>query len=102
MSQVRIPPVLRDVVGGSRELAAGGPTVAAVLDDLFASHPALRDPLCDQGRLSPFVNADVNERDIRHRQGLDTEVGHQRCGDPPAGHGWRPLVAPGLTALLRS
>jgi len=96
MSQVRIPPVLRDVVGGSRELAAHGPTVAAVLDDLFASHPALRDPLGDQGRLSPFVNADVNDRDIRHREGLDTEVGAS-C---------RPWLAaaggPGLTALLRS
>jgi len=84
------------VVGGSRELAAGGPTVAAVLDDLFASHPALRDPLGDQGRLSPFVNADVNDRDIRHRGGLDTEVGAS-C---------RPWLAaaggPGLTALLRS
>ena len=73
MGRVRIPPVLRDMVGGSKELAASGPTVAAVLE--FASHPALRDRLSDQGRLSPFVNVYVNDQDIRHRQGLDTEVG---------------------------
>jgi molybdopterin converting factor small subunit len=75
MSRVRIPPVLRDVVGGSRELVASGATVAAVLDDLFASHPALRDRLSAQGRLSPFVNVYVNDQDIRHREGFDTEVG---------------------------
>ena len=75
MSRVRIPPVLRDVVGGSKELAASGPTVAAVLDDLFASHPALRDRLSDQGRLSPVVNVYVNDQDIRHGEGFDTKVG---------------------------
>ena len=43
MSQVRIPPVLRETVGGERELRASGDTVAAVLDDLFARYPALRE-----------------------------------------------------------
>ncbi len=75
MSRVRIPPVLRDVVGGSKELAARGSTVAAVLDDLFTSHPALRDRLSEQGRLSPFVNVYVNDQDIRHQDGFDTKVG---------------------------
>lgn len=100
MSQVRIPPVLRDVVGESRELAAGGPTVAAVLDDLFASHPALRDPLGDQGRLSPLVNT------VRQRPGHPAPGGPQHGGNDvvillPA-MVWRLLAAPGLTALLRS
>ena len=75
MSRVRIPPVLRDVVGGSRELAASGSTVAAVLDDLFAGHPALRDRLSEDGRLSSFVNVYVNDTDLRHGDGLDTKVG---------------------------
>lgn len=74
MSRVRIPPVLRDVVGGSRELVANGSTVAAVLDDLFADQPALRDRLSEDGRLSSFVNVYVNDTDIRHREGLDTKV----------------------------
>ena len=76
MSRVRIPPVLRDVVGGSRELSASGSTVAEVLDDLFAGQPALGDRLtAGTGTLSTFVNVFVNGEDVRHRQGLDTQVG---------------------------
>lgn len=75
MSRVRIPPVLRDLAGGSRELVANGASVAAVLDDLFARHPALRDRLSQEGRLSAFVNVYVNDTDIRHREGIDTQVG---------------------------
>jgi molybdopterin converting factor small subunit len=72
---VRIPPVLRDTVGGSRTVDAAGATVAAVLDDLFDRHPALRDRVTDEGRLSRFVNVYVNDRDVRYREGLDTPVG---------------------------
>lgn len=75
MSTVRIPPVLRETVGGSRTVDAAGATVAAVLDDLFARHPALRDRVTDEGRLSRFVNVYVNDRDVRYREGLDTPVG---------------------------
>lgn len=74
MSRVRIPPVLRDVVGGSRELVANGSTVSAVLDELFGAQPALRDRICEDGRLSSFVNVYVNDTDIRHREGFDTKV----------------------------
>ena len=75
MSTVRIPPVLRDTVGGSRTVDAAGATVAAVLDDLFARHPALRDRVTDDGQLSRFVNVYVNDRDVRYREGLETPVG---------------------------
>ncbi len=75
MSTVRIPPVLRETVGGSRTVDAVGTTVAAVLDDLFARHPALRDRMTDEGQLSRFVNVYVNDRDVRYREGLDTSVG---------------------------
>ena len=74
MSVVRIPPVLRPVVGGSRELPASGGTVAEVLDDLFTARPALADRLRPDGTLSTFVNVYVNGDDIRHRDGLDTPV----------------------------
>lgn len=75
MSTVRIPPVLRETVGGSRMLAAHGATVTEVLADLFANHPALRDRVTEDGALSPFVNVYVNDRDVRYRDGLDTAVG---------------------------
>ena len=75
MSRVKIPPVLRDSVGGSRDLTASGQTVAAVLDDLFARHPALRERVTEDGQLSRFINVYVNDRDVRYRDGLDTPVG---------------------------
>lgn len=74
MSRIRIPPVLRDEVGGARELEASGSTVGTVPDDLFDSHPALRDRLSEAGQLSAFVNVYVNDEDIRHRDGLDTAL----------------------------
>jgi molybdopterin converting factor small subunit len=75
MSVVRIPPVLRPVVDGAREIPATGGTVGAMLDDLFAGQPALAERLRPEGTLSAFVNVYVNGDDIRHRQGLDTPVG---------------------------
>jgi molybdopterin synthase sulfur carrier subunit len=75
MSIVRIPPVLRDAVGGSRSVAASGATVAEVLGDLFRQFPALRDRVSEGGELSRFVNVYVNDRDVRYRDGLETPVG---------------------------
>jgi len=75
VSTVRIPPVLRETVGGNRSVAAHGATVVEVLADLFANFPALRDRVTDDGELSPFVNVYVNDRDVRYRDGLETAVG---------------------------
>jgi molybdopterin synthase sulfur carrier subunit len=75
VSTVRIPPVLRETVGGSRSLAANGGTVDEVLTDLFANYPALRDRVTADGALSPFVNVYVNDRDVRYRDGMETPVG---------------------------
>jgi sulfur-carrier protein len=74
MSTVRIPPVLRDAVGGSRNVAATGTTLAEVLSDLFQQFPALRERVTDGGELSRFVNVYVNDRDVRFREGLETPV----------------------------
>ena len=75
MSRVKIPPVLRENVAGKREVSAIGSTVAEVLADLFAQHPALRDRVTEDGELSRFINVYVNDRDVRYRDGLDTPVG---------------------------
>jgi molybdopterin synthase sulfur carrier subunit len=75
MSTVRIPPVLRENVDGQRTVSASGGTVAEVLDALFASYPALRDRVTENGELSRFVNVYVNDRDVRYRDGLETAVG---------------------------
>jgi molybdopterin synthase sulfur carrier subunit len=74
MSNVRIPPVLRETTGGSRTVTADGATVDEVLGDLFARYPALRERVTTDGELSPFVNVYVNDRDVRYRDGLATVV----------------------------
>ena len=75
MSSVRIPPVLRDEVGGQRAVEASGATVSEVLDQLFATYPSLGARVTEGGRLSPFVNVYVNDRDVRYQQGMETAVG---------------------------
>ena len=74
MSTIRIPPVLRENTGGSRELTASGKTVSEALDDAFAQFPALRDRIAEGGQLSKFVNVYVNGRDVRYAEGLATAV----------------------------
>jgi sulfur-carrier protein len=75
MSTIRIPPVLREDTGGSRSVDVAGATVREALDDLFGSHPALRERVTQDGQLSSFINVYVNDRDVRYRDGLETPVG---------------------------
>jgi sulfur-carrier protein len=75
VSTVRIPPVLRENTGGSRTVEVTGSTVTEALDDLFGQHPSLRDRVTEGGQLSSFINVYVNDRDIRYREGLATEIG---------------------------
>lgn len=75
MSTIRIPPVLREETGGSRTVEVRGATVAEALDELFARHPELRQRVTKDGELSPFINVYVNDRDVRYRDGLATEIG---------------------------
>jgi molybdopterin synthase sulfur carrier subunit len=75
MTTIKIPPVLRENVGGARTVDASGTTVAEALDDLFAKHPALRDRVTEDGELSHFINVYVNDRDVRYRDGLQTAIG---------------------------
>jgi len=67
VTKVRIPPTLREQVGGERELAAVGDTVRELLDDLMGRFPALEQQL-------PFANVYVEGEDVRTLDGLDTEV----------------------------
>jgi molybdopterin converting factor small subunit len=75
LSIVRIPPTLREEVGGERQVLADGETVREVLDDLAARFPALGARILDNGGVAPFVNVYVEGEDVRTREGLDTPVG---------------------------
>jgi molybdopterin converting factor small subunit len=75
MSTVKIPPVLREETGGDRTVEVRAATVAQALEELFARHPQLRQRVTQDGELSPFINVYVNDRDVRYRDGLATEIG---------------------------
>ena len=75
MSTVRMPPILRQAVGGAREVDADGATVRELLDDLTGRYPAIKGHLLDEGgELNRFVNVYVNNEDVRLGNGLDTSV----------------------------
>ena len=75
MSTVRMPPILRQAVGGAREVDASGGTVREILDDLTGRFPGIRSHLFDDGGdLNRFVNVYVNGRDVRYEQELGTPV----------------------------
>ena len=46
--RVKLPPVLRQVVGGTKDLEASGASIAEVIDDLAARFPALGLHLFDE------------------------------------------------------
>ena len=97
MTRVRIPPTLRDSVGGAREVEASGTTLRELLADLVERFPTLGRQVLENGNeLAPFVNVYVDNEDIRTLEGLDTPVrenatvillpamaGGAQLGEPP-------------------
>jgi len=74
VSIVRVPPVLREEAGGSREVEAAGGTVREVLQDLATRMPALGEKVYDGTELRPYVNVYVDGEDVRTSGGLDAPV----------------------------
>ena len=108
MTVVRIPPTLRNEVGGARHVEVDGATVREVLDDLVERHPALAGQILANGDLAPFVNVYLGGEDVRTLDGLDTSV---NAGDTvillPAMAGgssqpWSPPIARSVLDLVGS
>ena len=74
MTAIRIPPTLRNEVGGERQVEAHGGSVREVLEDLARRYPALESQLFEDGELATFVNVYLGGEDIRTLDGLDTSV----------------------------
>ncbi len=74
MTTVRIPPTLREQIGGERQVSAEGDTVRELLDDLIDRFPALRSQLVEDDELAPFANVYVEGEDVRTLDGIETEV----------------------------
>ncbi len=70
---VRIPTILRTYTGGQSEVSAEGADLAAVLEDLEANHPGIKDRVLDEsGELRRFVNVYVGNEDVRFLDSLAT------------------------------
>jgi sulfur-carrier protein len=76
MPLIKIPVVLRESVGGAKEVSADGGDVGTVLRSLADQHPDLRSQLfAGDGSLNRYVNVYLNDEDVRVLDGLDTAVG---------------------------
>ncbi|MGB3050742.1 MAG: MoaD/ThiS family protein [Polyangiales bacterium] len=71
---VRIPTPLRTLTGGADEVLMEGGTVSEVIERLEASHPGMKDRLCDDKGVRRFVNLYANDEDIRFLDNLETAL----------------------------
>ena len=75
MIKVRIPTPFRPLTKGQGEVTAQAKSIAEMIETLNASHPGIKDRLCDEiGELRWFVNIYVNEEDIRFLKGKETSL----------------------------
>ena len=72
--EVRIPTILRPYTGDRKSVEASGASLSALIDDLEANHPGLKDRLVDNGDLRRFVNVYVNDEDVRFLGALDAKL----------------------------
>jgi molybdopterin synthase sulfur carrier subunit len=72
--EVRIPTILRTYTDGEKSVSGEGASLSALIDDLEANHPGLKDRLLDNGDLRRFVNVYVNDEDVRFLGGLEATL----------------------------
>ena len=64
---IHVPTPLRAYTNGQESVPVNAATVAAALEELVATYPALRNNLFGaDGKLRSFVNVYLNEEDIRY------------------------------------
>lgn len=72
---VLIPQPLRALTGGESKVTAEGPTLEALMANLEASYPGIKERLVDEsGQLRRFVNIYVNGDDVRFLDGTQTAL----------------------------
>src|SRR6478672_9235122 len=72
---INIPTALRQFTGGATRIEVTARTVTEALAGLLSQHTELRRHLFDEkNSLRSFVNVYVNDEDIRHQLGLQTEL----------------------------
>ena len=74
--EVRIPTVFRKFTGGRPSEEAQAGTLRDVIDELGVRYPDFKEQvLTEEGDLHRFVNAYVNDEDVRYLERLETKVG---------------------------
>lgn len=81
--EVRIPTILQTYTSGEKSVSAEGASLTALIDDLEANHPGIKERLihsADSGgsELRRFVNIYINDEDVRFIGGLGAAL---RDGD---------------------
>lgn len=73
---VKIPAPLRPMTANQAEVVVeNAATVQAALEELSRKHPGIREKLLDdKGGLRRYVNLFKNDEDVRHAQGLGTQL----------------------------
>jgi molybdopterin synthase sulfur carrier subunit len=72
--EVRVPTILRNFTEGAKSVEAEGSTLSALIDDLEANHPGIKDRLIEGGDLRRFINVYVNDEDVRFTGSLETAL----------------------------
>jgi molybdopterin converting factor small subunit len=78
MALVWIPPLLRDLTGGSESASVPGANVGQLVEALEQRFPGVRDRLCPGGALRPglavIVDGQVARFGLLEAAGADSEV----------------------------
>lgn len=73
--EVRIPSLLRRIVGGEKSVSGEGGTIGQVLDDIEARFPDFKSRLIgEDGKLHQFIGIYLNDEDVRFLNELETAV----------------------------
>jgi len=72
--KVKFPTVFVQVTKERRVEVDGAGSIGELLDTLFEKYPGLKEKLIKDGELTPFINIFVNGEDIRHLNGVETEL----------------------------
>jgi MoaD family protein len=78
MPTLLIPSPLRSYTEGVRSIDLQSTDVGSAIEELVKRYPALKGHLfSEDGSLRPYVNLFLNDEDVRHLQGLETELADQ-------------------------
>ena len=78
MPTLSIPSPLRSYTEGARSIDLQSTHVGGAVQELVTQYPALNGHLfTEDGTIRPYVNLFLNGEDVRHLQGLETELADQ-------------------------